>query len=75
MRAIGTVAIILLAIVLCIATIKGICWLSGFDKETDKKMIGIELEDYENDKICVIAVVIVFFIFATIGVVYLFLTR
>lgn len=75
MRAMGTVAIILISIVLCIATIKGVCCLSDFDKKTDKKMFGIELEDYENDKICVIAVVIIFFILATIGVVYLFLTR
>ena len=39
MRAIGAAVIILLAIVLCIATIKGVCWLSGFDKETDKKSL------------------------------------
>jgi hypothetical protein len=50
MRAIGAVAIFLLAIVLCIAVIKGVCWLSDFDKKTDKKMFGVELEDYENDK-------------------------
>ncbi len=34
-------------------------------------MFGVELEDYENDKICLVAVVIIFFIFATIGMVYL----
>ena len=66
MKIIGAFAIIILAIVLCIIVCRIVCWMFDFDKRTDVKMFGREIEDYDNDKQCAIAGVIVAFVMLTV---------
>lgn len=42
------------------------------DKKTDKETFGFETDDYETKKLRV-ASIIIFFIFATVGLLFLFL--
>ena len=75
MKFVGALVIVLLSVLLYGIALKLIGWMLKFDKKTDMKWFGAPLEDYENDKRCVIAEVTVAFVLITAGLLYLFLTR
>lgn len=67
MKIIGAFAIIILAIVLYLIVCRIVCWMYDFDKRTDVKMFGREIEDYDNDKQCTLVGVTIVFIVITVG--------
>ena len=75
MKIVGAIIVVILAILLCILACKVACWIFDFDKKSDRKLFGVEIEDYDNDKVCAIASIIVVFAVITGWVLYLLLTR
>lgn len=75
MKIVGAVVVILLAIILYMVTCKVVCWMFDYDKKTDIKMFKTELEDYDNNKHCVVAGITVVFVVLTAWALFVIFTR
>ena len=75
MKLVGAIAVIILAIILYMVVCRVVCWMFDFDKKTDIKMFKMELEDYDNNKHCVLAGVTVVFVVLTAWVLVKFFTH
>ncbi|MBO5439269.1 MAG: hypothetical protein J6A53_01275 [Clostridia bacterium] len=58
---------------LCFLAIKITYWMEKVDKKTDKEQFGFETDDYKINRKVRVASIIIFFVFATVGLLVLFL--
>ena len=56
----------------CFLAIKLAFWMEKIDKKADKKTLGFEVDDYKTNRKIRVASIIIFFIFATVGLLFLF---
>lgn len=75
-KILGALIILTLSTVLCVIICKIACWMQDVDRKTDKKLYGMELEDYDNNnKKCAVAKIITLFLIITAVIVYKLLTQ
>lgn len=74
-KILGTLIILTLSTVLCVIICKIACWMQDVDRKTDKKLYGMELEDYDNNKKCAVAEIITLFVIITAAAIYTLVTR
>ncbi|MBQ4510811.1 MAG: hypothetical protein II984_08815 [Clostridia bacterium] len=56
----------------CFLAIKLAFWMEKIDKKADKETLGFEVDDYKTNRKIRVVSVIIFFIFATVGLLFLF---
>lgn len=69
-KILGAPIILTLSTVLCVIICKIACWMQDVDRKTDKKLYGMELEDYDNNKKCAVAKIITLFLIITAVIIY-----
>lgn len=69
-KILGALIILTLSTVLCVIICKIACWMQDVDRKTDKKLYGMELEDYDNNKKCAVAKIITLFLIITAVIIY-----
>ena len=57
---------------LCFLAIKLAFWMEKIDKKIDKETLGFEVDDYKTNRKIRVVSIIIFFIVATIGLLFLF---
>lgn len=69
-KILGAPIILTLSTVLCVIICKIACWMQDVDRKTDKKLYGMGLEDYDNNKKCAVAKIITLFLIITAVIIY-----
>ncbi len=74
-KILGILIILTLATALCVIICKIACWMQDVDRKTDKKLYGMEFDDYSTNKKCAIAEIITLFVIITAAAIYTLVTR